>query len=151
MSRGWKTFAIWALLLVLFFAFYSFFSRSPHTQWRTPEALEADLQSEEIASVTPEDGSLIIRKNDGSEYRVQAQLDADLWNALRNHDVPVQPARASQWGSFVVSWLPLVLVVVIFLFLFRKMGGGQGFLAMRKTTARLLPKAPSVSFADVGG
>jgi cell division protease FtsH len=152
MSKGWKTFAIWALLLVLFFALYSLFSRSPQTQWKATEAFQADLGSEEIASVTPKDGSLIVLRHDGTEYRVRARLDADMWRTLREHDVPVKPARPSDWWNFLTSWFPLLIVVVLFVFLFRKMSaGGHGFLAIRKTTARLLPEAPAVSFADVGG
>ena len=152
MSKGWKTFAIWASLLVIFFAFYSLFSRTPQTQWKTSEAFQTDVDSEEIASVTPEDGSLIVHKRDGSQYRVRMQMDPELWRELTSQGVRLDgPSRSSEWGSFLVSWLPLLILVVFFLFLFRKMGGGQGILALRKTTARLLPKSPPVSFADVGG
>ena len=154
MSKRWKTFAIWSLLIVLFFVFYSLFSRDSRPQWHSAEAFQSDMESEQIRSVTPENGSLLVNTEDGNQYRVRVQLDAAMWKRLTAHGVrlqPPDPGGKSVWTPFLVTWLPLLLVVLFFLFLLRKMGGGQNFLAIRKTTARLLAKAPSVTFADVGG
>jgi len=66
MSKGWKTFAIWSLLIVLFFAFYSLFSRDSRPQWHSAEAFQADMEAEQIRSVTPENGSVLVNTEDGT-------------------------------------------------------------------------------------
>ena len=154
MSKGWKTFAIWSLLIVLFFVFYSMFSRDSRPQWHSAETFQSDVESGQISSVTPESGSLLVNREDGNQYRVRVQLDAAMWKSLTAHGVRLQPPDSSgttAWTPLLITWLPLLLLVLFFLFLLRRMGGGQNLLALRKTTARLLAKAPSVTFADVGG
>lgn len=152
MSKQWKTFAIWAVLVLMFFAFYSMFSRDQRVEWRPREAFQADLESDQILSVTPDRGSVIVNKEDGSHYRVRMQLDGSAWKEMISRGVRLEPrSESSSWTPLLATWLPLLVLVVVFLFLLRKMSGGQGFLAMRKTTARMLAKAPSLTFADVGG
>jgi cell division protease FtsH len=156
MSKGWKTFAIWSLLILLFFAFYSLFSRrdSRSQEWHSAEAFQTDMEGEQIASVTPEGGSLLVTKEDGSQYRVRVKVDVPLWKNLASHGVRIEPPMASDssgWSSFLSSWLPLLLVALGFVFLLRRMGGGQNVFAIRKTTARLLTKPPAVNFGNVGG
>ena len=156
MSKGWKTFAIWCVLLVLFFSFYSLFSRQEATPLasRTAQDFQADADKDEIESMTPDRGSFIVRKHDGEQYRVRAGLDEETWRKLGRHGVQFLPPKSSGssgWTSFLVSWLPLLVLVVFFVFLLRRMGGNQNFFALRKTTARLVSKPPGVTFADVGG
>lgn len=54
-------------------------------------------------------------------------------------------------SSLLVTFGPLVLIVALFIVFMRKFGGGaQGFLTMRKTTARVAA-VPTTTFASVGG
>ena len=154
MSKGWKTFAIWSVLIFLLGGFYSVYSKGPQTRWQSTEAFQADIESGQVTSVTPKGNSLVVNREDGSQYRVQAQLDEELWKTLMNNGVRFEPSKSSgssDASSFLASWLPLLVLVVFLLFFLRTMGGGQSVLAVRKTTARLLVKPPSVAFPDVGG
>ena len=155
MSKGWKTFAIWCTLISLFFVFYSLFSRKDHElSWRDAAAFRAEIDAGEIESVTPERGSLTVKRHDGDQYRVSAVLDEPTWRNMTSHGVRLAPrtvSESSTWSSFLVSWVPLLLLVLFFVFLLRRMGGAQNMFALRKTTARLVAKPPAVTFADVGG
>ena len=155
MSGRWKTFAIWCTLIGLFFFFYSMFSREERRpSFRSVHEFQQDLDSGEIVSVTPENGSLTVEGRDGDRYRVSGNLDEATWKNLVRHGVRFEPPKrndSTAWSSFLISWMPLLVLVVVFVFLLRRMGGAQNFWAMRKTTARLLAKPPAVTFADVGG
>src|SRR5256885_4803309 len=96
MSKGWKTLAIWSVLLLLFFGFYSIFSRqSPPQKWRPVEAFEADIEADQVTSVTPEPDSLFVTNDDGSQYRVHLKLDDGLWKNLASHGVRLEPPKQS--------------------------------------------------------
>jgi len=155
MSKGWKTFAIWCTLILLFFAFFSFFRNQPRSDpWRTTQAFKTDLEANRIESVTPGRGFLVVTDDEGERYRVPGVLDGSLWKDLASHGVrvgaPATDQSSSAWPSFLTSWLPLLALVAVFVFLMRKMGGAQSIFALRKTTARLA-NTPSVTFAHVGG
>src|SRR5436305_1410856 len=155
MSKGWKTFAIWCTLILLFFAFFSFFRNQPRSDpWRTTQAFKTDLEANRIESVTPGRGFLVVTDDEGERYRVPGVLDGSLWKDLASHGVrvgaPATDQSSAAWPSFLTSWLPLLALVAVFVFLMRKMGGAQSIFALRKTTARLA-NTPSVTFAHVGG
>ena len=61
MSKGWKTFAIWCTLILLFFAFFSFFRNQPRSDpWRTTQAFTAALEASGIRA------PLYLTQNDGT-------------------------------------------------------------------------------------
>src|SRR5436305_1829745 len=155
MSKGWKTFAIWCTLILLFFAFFSFFRNQPRSDpWRTTQAFKTDLEANRIESVTPGRGFLVVTDDEGERYRVPGVLDGSLWKDLASHGVrvgaPATDQSSSAWPSFLTSWLPLLALVAVFVFLMRKMGGAQSIFALRKTTARLA-NTPSATFPHPGG
>jgi cell division protease FtsH len=155
MSKRRKTFAIWCALILIFLASYSIVrSDSRPIKWHLADAFQTDLETEQIASVTPERDSLLVTKEDGRKYRVRVTFDEALWKNLANHGVHLEAPSAtdsSGWSSLLVSWLPLLVLAAVFIFFLRKMGGGQNLFAFRKTTARLLTQPPAVNFGNVGG
>src|SRR5207342_1931741 len=65
-------------------------------------------------------------------------------------DVP----KPSLLGSILASFLPIILLVVIFLFLMNQIqgGGGRGVMQFAKSKAKLITKdMPKTTFSDVAG
>src|ERR1700759_3328417 len=109
MKSSYKTFLLWAVLILLFFSFYSIFSRSsgPPPRDGSFEELQADLQRGAIAGVRPDGEQLDVRLQNGTFYKVDADLDAELRSDLREHHVRIEkPASQSRslWSGFLVSW-----------------------------------------------
>jgi cell division protease FtsH len=78
-----------------------------------------------------------------------------LVNDLRKHGVKIkaeQPSQGSIWTA-ILSWLPLVLLVVMWYFLYRQMQmGGNKAMAFGKSRARMMSaSSKKVTFKDVAG
>ncbi len=78
-----------------------------------------------------------------------------LVNDLRKHSVKIkaeQPSQGSIWTA-LLSWLPLVLLVVMWYFLYRQMQvGGNKAMAFGKSRARMLTASQKkATFKDVAG
>jgi cell division protease FtsH len=153
MSQRGKTIAIWAVLLVLFLAFYSWFS-TPRSSPRLVRAdtLRADLEAGKVRSAMPDSRGLTVSLRDGDRYRVQAPLDPSLTASLIKYEVPFEAPQSSSSSWWQGPWLTILVVLgVLALFvLWLRRASGQSFLALRKTTARLV-KPPDIGFRDVGG
>ncbi|MFJ4439501.1 ATP-dependent zinc metalloprotease FtsH [Streptomyces sp. NPDC088923] len=65
----------------------------------------------------------------------------------------VQPSKQSPFLSILFSLLPIIVIVLIFLFLMNQMqGGGSRVMQFGKSKAKLLTKdTPKTTFADVAG
>ncbi|HEX4383094.1 MAG TPA: AAA family ATPase [Myxococcales bacterium] len=154
MSKSWKTFAIWAVLALIFFGFYGAFSHRKALPAATVEHLRADIAKGYVESVKPEGDHLEVTLEGGSQYDVYVPLDGKMRSDLREQNVKIErPETGSSFlSSMLVSWAPLLLLVVLFIFLMRRMGGGtQSIFALRKSTARLVSKPTGVTFGQVGG
>ena len=68
--------------------------------------------------------------------------------------VTVEVSRPGLLSSFIFSFLPIILLVVLFLWLMNSMqgGGGRGVMQFAKSKAKLISKdMPKTTFADVAG
>jgi len=67
--------------------------------------------------------------------------------------VTVDPQERSALVSFLLSWLPFILIIAVWVFFMRQMqGGGKGAMSFGKSKAKLLTeKAGRVTFDDVAG
>ncbi len=79
---------------------------------------------------------------------LQAQVDAKKTDSFAT-DVP----QESFLVSLLVSFLPIVIIVLIFLFIMNQMqGGGSRVMSFGKSKAKLISKdTPKTTFADVAG
>src|SRR5690606_4693530 len=61
--------------------------------------------------------------------------------------------QPSLLGSLLVSFLPILLIIVVFFWLMNSMqGGGRGVMQFAKSRAKLISKdMPKTTFADVAG
>ncbi|NUQ13034.1 MAG: ATP-dependent metallopeptidase FtsH/Yme1/Tma family protein, partial [Gemmatimonadaceae bacterium] len=123
------------------------------------------LDSNNIARVTIQDGSVIhgsfkqpvqVRGRDVRAFttRLPVKDSEEAVRALEARGVRIksQPARPS-FGTFLINYLPLLLLFGFWIFLFRQMqAGGNKAFSFGKSKAKLLTgDTPKVTFADVAG
>ncbi len=84
--------------------------------------------------------------------RLQTQIDDKDSNTLPQ-GYTISPEKQSTFVSLLLSMLPIVIIVLVFLFLMNQMqGGGSRVMQFGKSKAKLLTKdTPKTTFADVAG
>lgn len=102
--------------------------------------------------------------SEGSVYRIKAQIPsvdkfADFYEEKQILSEVKYETKKFGLTSLLVNWLPLILIVVFWVFFFRRMnpmggkeGGGGGIFSVGKSKAKLYDKTNiSVTFKDVAG
>jgi cell division protease FtsH len=132
--------------------------RSPtiaYSEFKT--AVSADRVAEVSISRDLIRGRMKSRAKDGSEISAFQTLrvdDEDLFRDLQKHDVKSTGLPESTFFGNVLWWiLPLLVMVVLWRLLSRRMGRGQGgFMTIGQSKAKIyVEKDVEVSFADVAG
>ncbi|MEU1419698.1 ATP-dependent zinc metalloprotease FtsH [Kitasatospora sp. NPDC005751] len=84
--------------------------------------------------------------------KLQAQINDNDQNSL-SEGYTVSPEKQSTFVSLLLSMLPIVIIVLVFLFLMNQMqGGGSRVMQFGKSKAKLLTKdTPKTTFSDVAG
>ena len=158
MRQSYKTFFLWAVLILLFLSFYSIFSRQrgvEPTEMRASEFYAA-VDRGEIAEVTVKGNTLQGKLKNRQDFRTVSPLDSQLLDKMRQKGVSLSFEKEdsqSLWAQFLVSWMPLGIICVLFIFLMRQLqaGGGKA-MSFGKSKAKLLSENHNkVTFADVAG
>jgi len=156
--QSYKTFFLWAVLILLFFSFYSIFSRRggvEPTEMRASEFYAA-VERGDIAEVTVKGNTLQGKLKNRQDFRTVSPLDTQLLDKMRQKGVSLSFEKEdsqSLWAQFLVSWMPLGIICVLFIFLMRQLqaGGGKA-MSFGKSKAKLLSENHNkVTFADVAG
>ncbi|MFB7612857.1 ATP-dependent zinc metalloprotease FtsH [Kitasatospora sp. NPDC056181] len=84
--------------------------------------------------------------------KLQAQINDNDQSTL-SEGYTISPEKQSTFVSLLLSMLPIVIIVLVFLFLMNQMqGGGSRVMQFGKSKAKLLTKdTPKTTFADVAG
>ncbi|MFL5311721.1 MAG: ATP-dependent zinc metalloprotease FtsH [Myxococcales bacterium] len=158
MRQSYKTFFLWAVLILLFFSFYSIFSRqrgAEPTEMRASEFYAA-VERGDIAEVTVKGNTLQGKLKNRQDFRTVSPLDTQLLDKMRQKGVSLSFEKEdsqSLWAQFLVSWMPLGIICVLFIFLMRQLqaGGGKA-MSFGKSKAKLLSENHNkVTFSDVAG
>ena len=161
-----KTLSFWLLVILVPVAILQLSnSRAEPTAELDYSAYRQQLDSNNIARVTIQDGSVIhgtfkqpvdIRDRAIRAFSTrlpvkdsEAAIDA---LEARGVHIKAQGARPS-FGTFLLNYLPLLLLFGFWIFLFRQMqAGGAKAFSFGKSKAKLLTgDTPKVTFADVAG
>lgn len=152
---------VWLFVILLFIPFLVnlFFGADNNT---IPISnLLADIKAERVRDVTIEGDDVKVEYEDGTQRTSRMESDQDFMNLLSQSDIDPTSvevtvrdlsATAMIW-DLVVNFVPLILMVVFFLFLFRQARGAQGdMLGFGKSKAKFFVKGKQdVKFDDVGG
>jgi cell division protease FtsH len=114
-------------------------------------------QNGEIASIIVDNEELLITTTDGTEMKTAignltlVELQ-DLGLNLEGVDYQVKPS-GFDWGSLMISFIPLLLFGALIFFLFRSArGANTQAMSFGRSRARMLPAStPTVTFDDVAG
>ena len=162
-----KTLSFWLLVILVPVAILQLSSsRAEPTMEMDFSDYREQLNANNIARVTIQDGS-VIHGNFKQPVEVRGREDVRAFttrlpvkdspeevDALQAKGVHIksQPARPS-FGTFLLNYLPLLLLFGFWIFLFRQMqAGGAKAFSFGKSKAKLLTgDTPKVTFADVAG
>ena len=162
-----KTLSFWLLVILVPVAILQLSnSRAEPTAEMDYSAYREQLDSNNIARVTIQYGSVIHgtfkqpvevrpdRTVRAFTTRLPVKDSEGEVDALKARGVAIksQPARPS-FGTFLLNYLPLLLLLGFWIFLFRQMqAGGAKAFSFGKSKAKLLTgDTPKVTFADVAG
>ena len=161
-----KTLSFWLLVILVPVAILQLSnSRAEPTAEMDYSAYREQLDSNNIARVTIQDGSVIhgtfkqpveVRDRPVRAFTTRLPVkDSEGHIALlesKGVQIKAQPARPS-FGTFLLNYLPLLLLFGFWIFLFRQMqAGGAKAFSFGKSKAKLLTgDTPKVTFADVAG
>jgi cell division protease FtsH len=155
----YKTIGLWVILIVLFVAFYNFFSQgSDHVQEPSFTQLLSKVEEKKVKEIAVKGNTYSGKFVDTSEkFRTTGPApDAAMLNQLRANGVDVKYEREEQnslWLTILGQWMPVVFLFLFFIFFMRQLQGGSGkAMTFGKSKAKLLSESHNkVTFADVAG
>ncbi|NVJ07212.1 ATP-dependent metallopeptidase FtsH/Yme1/Tma family protein [Myxococcus sp. AM001] len=159
MRSTYKTIGLWVILIVLFVAFYNFFSQG-NDQVQEPSftQLLTKVEEKKVKEVAVKGNTYSGKFTDTSEkFRTTGPApDAAMLNQLRGNGVDVKYEREEQnslWLTILGQWMPVVFLFLFFIFFMRQLQGGSGkAMTFGKSKAKLLNESHNkVTFADVAG
>ncbi|MDB4972192.1 MAG: Cell division protein FtsH, partial [Myxococcaceae bacterium] len=163
MKQSHKTLLLWVLLILMFVAIYHLVSDPDQPQSVAFSDFITDVRNGNVEQVTirPRENSAeykyIALKDETRKKRVSVGIVGEQINReLIDNNVKVEYAADDQnglWTSLLVTWLPMVFLLVIFFFFMRQLqaSGGKA-MSFGKSRARLLNESQNkVTFADVAG
>jgi len=159
LRQSYKTILLWAVLIMMFVAFYQFFAQ--HGREQTEFAFSdfvAKVESGEVRDVIVKDTAYAGHLRDGKEFHTVGPIDASatIFDRLQKKGVKVlyeKPEQNSFWVTILVQYLPLVFLFLLFFFFMRQLqpGGGKA-MSFGKSKAKLMTEHHNkVTFADVAG
>jgi cell division protease FtsH len=162
-KQSHKTLLLWVLLILMFVAIYHLVSDPDQPQSVAFSDFIADVRNGNVEQVTirPRENSAeykyIALKDETRKKRISVGIVGEQINReLIDNNVKVEYAQDDQnglWTSLLVTWLPMVFLLVIFFFFMRQLqaSGGKA-MSFGKSRARLLNESQNkVTFADVAG
>ncbi|RKH04618.1 ATP-dependent metallopeptidase FtsH/Yme1/Tma family protein [Corallococcus sp. CA053C] len=159
MRSTYKTIGLWVILIVLFVAFYNFFSQgNDQVQEPTFTQLLTKVEDKKVRAVSVKGNTYSGTFNDSNDkFRTTGPPpDVAVLNQLRAAGVDVKYEREEQnslWLTILGQWMPVVFLFLFFIFFMRQLQGGSGkAMTFGKSKAKLLSESHNkVTFADVAG
>jgi cell division protease FtsH len=156
---SYKTIGLWVILIVLFVAFYNFFSHGTEEVTEpTFTAFLTKVEDKKVRSVSIKGNSYSGTMTDTNEkFRTTGPpADAAIMKLLRDQGVDVKYEKEEQnsiWLTILSQWMPVVFLFLFFIFFMRQLQGTGGkAMTFGKSKAKLLSESHNkVTFADVAG
>jgi cell division protease FtsH len=161
-----KTLAFWVLVLLVPVAFFQFSNaRSDARVELNVSQYEQQLDANNVSAVNISSDrhvngdfrqKVAVDGHSGKKFHVllPGPLTERERDQLRTNKVVVSSSEAGQsFGSLLLAWLPVLMIVAIWIFFVRQMqAGGNKAFSFGKSKAKLLSgDTPKITFADVAG
>ncbi|MCZ7684397.1 MAG: ATP-dependent zinc metalloprotease FtsH [Sandaracinaceae bacterium] len=164
MKQSHKTLLLWVLLILMFVAIYQLVTNEDGPRTVPWSDFITDVQAGRVERANVQNRAatseieFVRVEGEHRETRVTTgpSVDNDLAGEFREHGVRTDIREADQngvWTSILVTWLPMIFLLVIFFFFMRQLqaSGGKA-MSFGKSRARLLNESQNkVTFADVAG
>jgi len=158
LRRGLVYLVIIIALAAIFFAF-SPFSEGPE---KVPlGTIMGMIKNGEISKIEVKEESITATALNGDDLRSNIASNTSIYDIFENYGIDAESVDTEfvpgsgwgQWGSILISFLPLVFFGLLLWFLFRRArGAGDQALSFGKSKARLVSGIrPTVTFDDVAG
>ncbi len=159
---NWVIIGVIALIIMLFFNFLSAQLRESRRQEITYNQFLEWLDNDELREVlVKNNGTIEFTRSDedpmlGMTYYTGAMTDLDLTDKLVDAGVDfkreIQQSSSTLMTILLYYILPLVIIYVVMVFVFRAMSKGGGVMGVGKSTAKVyVQKQTGVTFKDVAG
>ena len=154
-----RNLAFWVVLLLLVLALFNLFSGSSgqlQSNEITYSEFVASVQSGDVRQVTLDGEQVRFRRADGADYITIKPADAEITSLLIDNNVAMKatPQQQSGFQTFLMSLLPIALLIGVWIYFMNRMqGGGKGgAMGFGKSKAKMLTeKHGRVTFDDVAG
>jgi cell division protease FtsH len=163
-KQSHKTLVLWVMLILMFVAIYQLVQEGEQPRSVDFSEFLADVRAGHVEQVE------IKAREHTAEYRYVHKGDKgarekkvsvgiageQIQKDLMDHEVKVRYSADDQnglWGSILVTWIPMIFLLVVFFFFMRQLqaSGGKA-MSFGKARARLLSESSNkVTFDDVAG
>lgn len=161
MNPNLRNFALWAIIALLLIALFNMF-QSPTERTAGREIAYSkflsDVDAGRVRDVTIVGERITGTYNDtGGTFQTYSPGDTNLVSELtaKNVNITARPEvdSSNTLVGYLISWLPILLILGVWIFFMRQMqGGSRGAMGFGKSKAKLLTEAHGrVTFADVAG
>ncbi len=158
MNQSTKNFIILAGVSILMVVLFSMASQQtgPKNQWsysdfishvESGSVMSVKIKGQKIEGITTNNANFLTYSPSQDEKLVTLLIDKGV-------SVNVEPPEEASWlGSFMLSWLPVIVLVAVWLFFMRQMQGGGGkAMSFGRSRARMITQEQGrVTFDDVAG
>ncbi|OFW55767.1 MAG: cell division protein FtsH [Actinobacteria bacterium RBG_16_64_13] len=159
MTRFFKS-AAFPILLVILLAFFvqGLFNNSGSSEEMTFNDFQTAVQAQNVKELQVKTKDLVVEGklvDSGKAFEIGFTDGYDMIQYLRdnNVDFTTDPQKTSAWASWLSALLPIIIMVVFFIFLMNQMqGGGSKVMSFGKSRAkRMAVDQPKITFKDVAG
>jgi cell division protease FtsH len=159
LSPFYKNIALWLLITLVMIFLFNYFNTVEHSQVKATLNYSnfVDLvKSNKVTKVVLQGDEITGELSDGKAFKSYSPADPDLVKLLQSKKVEItaKPKDDSPWyTTFLLSWLPMLVLVGIWIFFMRQMqaGGGKA-MSFGKSRARLMTEnTVKITFNDVAG
>ncbi len=157
MKPFYKNLALWLIIgIVVFLVFDMFQFRQPSSQNLIYSDFISKLDSNQISEVTIKQNHINGVMKDGSHFQTYAANDPNLVEELQKRNVriiAVPPGESPWYMSLLISWGPIIVLVLLWVFFMRQMQtGGNKAMSFGKSRAKMMTEdKKKITFADVAG
>lgn len=162
MRLDWKNFLLYGTFafIGLFILFGLINPPQFHDTVSLSQAL-TDVKEDKVEEIIVESEKLTVKEKDGKTVIAYKEPGSNIYEILKNAGVDGNKAKITvkdqslnnAWLNILSTFLPIIVMVAFFLFLFRQARGAQeNIFSFGQSRAKLFNKdMPKVTFADVAG
>lgn len=162
MRLDWKNFLLYGTFA--FIGLFIFFGLVNPPQFHETVSLSqvlSDIKDDKVEEVIVESEKMTVKEKDNKTVIAYKEPGGNIYQILKDAGVDVSETKitvkdqslSNAWINLLSTFLPIIVMVAFFLFLFRQARGAQeNIFSFGQSRAKLFDKdMPKVTFADVAG